>query len=68
VSGLRSVDPSYGKTWMFFPDGEGNPQIIDLKENDQNVRFSFAHDDPDSKISMWLYNKYNEMTVVRSET
>jgi hypothetical protein len=42
---------------MFFPDGDGNPQVIELAENDPNVRFSLAHEDPDSKITMWLYNK-----------
>lgn len=42
---------------MFFPDGEGNPQVITLAENDPNVRYSLAHDDPDSKITLWLYNK-----------
>lgn len=44
---------------MFFPDGEGNPQVISLAEpNDPNVRYSLAHDDPDSKITLWLYNKW----------
>lgn len=42
---------------MFFPDGDGNPQIIDLNNNEVNVRFSLAHEEPDSKVSMWLYNK-----------
>lgn len=57
VSDIKNYDPNYGKTWMFFPDGDGNPQIIDLHESDTNVRFSLAHEDPDSKITMWLYNK-----------
>ena len=45
---------------MFFPDGEGNPQIIDLNENDSSTRISLAHDNPDSKIMMWLYNKFGK--------
>lgn len=59
VADIKSYDPNYGTTWMFFPDGDGNAQIIDLsdKETDADVRFSLAHEDPDSKISMWLYNK-----------
>lgn len=57
---VRTADPTYGKTWMFFPDGDGNPQIISLKENDKNVRFNMAHENPDSKITMWLYNKYDQ--------
>ncbi|XP_063697711.1 uncharacterized protein LOC134828659 [Culicoides brevitarsis] len=28
---LKQLDPEYGETWMFFPDGEGNPQIAYLK-------------------------------------
>lgn len=42
---------------MFFPDDDGNPQMINLVETDPNVRFSMAHENPDSKIIMWLYNK-----------
>lgn len=58
VADIRNFDPNYGRTWMFFPDGEGNPQVISLAEpNDPNVRYSLAHDDPDSKITLWLYNK-----------
>lgn len=25
-------DPDYGKTWMYFPDGDGNPQVMYLTE------------------------------------
>jgi hypothetical protein len=57
VGDIKRYDPNYGKTWMFFPDGDGNPQIIDLSQMDGQKRFSLAHDDPDAKISMWLYNK-----------
>lgn len=57
VSDIKSFDANYGKTWMFFPDENGNAQIIDLTQNDNNVRFSLAHEDPDSKISLWLFNK-----------
>lgn len=57
VSDIKNFDPNYGVTWMFFPDGNGTPQIIDLTESDPKVRFSLAHDNPDSKITMWLYNK-----------
>ena len=57
VSDIKRYDPNYGTTWMFFPDGEGNPQIIDLNDNEANVRLSLAHEEPDSKVIMWLYNK-----------
>ena len=43
---------------MFFPDADGNPQIIDLTEPDPNIRFAFIDaDDPDAKISLYYYNK-----------
>lgn len=42
---------------MFFPDEDGNPQVIELTEPDPNLRISMAHQDPDDKISIWLYNK-----------
>jgi hypothetical protein len=42
---------------MFFPDDHGNPQIIDLTQNNTSAKFALVHDDPDSKITMWLYNK-----------
>lgn len=25
-------DPDYGKTWMYFPDGDGVPQVANLTE------------------------------------
>lgn len=51
------MDPNYGETWMFFPDDEGNPQIIDLTEPDPNMRFAFIDEDPDAKIALYYYNK-----------
>ncbi|CAO1389537.1 unnamed protein product [Diamesa serratosioi] len=43
---------------MFFPDADGNPQIIDLTEPDPNMRFAFIDEDPDAKISLYYYNKF----------
>lgn len=57
VSDIKMYDPSYGTSWMFFPDGDDNPQIIELTENETNVRYSLAHEEPDTKVTMWLYNK-----------
>lgn len=56
VTEVQESDQSYGKTWMYFPDGEGFPQVISLM-NDEMTKMSSAHDTPDSKIKMWLYNK-----------
>ncbi|XP_038107065.1 pancreatic lipase-related protein 2 isoform X1 [Culex quinquefasciatus] len=34
---LRMIDPNYGVTWMFLPDDQGNPHIVDLTmPNDTN--------------------------------
>lgn len=30
LSLLAQMDPDYGTTWMFFPDGDGNTQIAYL--------------------------------------
>lgn len=57
VTEIEQYDPSYGKTWMFFPDDKGYPQVIYLNDNDISQKFSLAHDNPDNKITMWLYNK-----------
>lgn len=54
---IQHYDPNYGKTWMFFPDGDGNAQIIELNQAGSSVRFTLAHDNPDAKIVMWLYDK-----------
>ncbi|CRK97955.1 CLUMA_CG011327, isoform A, partial [Clunio marinus] len=57
VLDIYKHDPEYGKTWMFFPNGEGKPQVIELIETNPNAKFSLAHENPDSKITLWLYNK-----------
>lgn len=55
---MQEIDPNYGKTWMFFPDDYGNPYIINLSTpSETNVKFQMVHDDPDSKVTFWLYNK-----------
>jgi hypothetical protein len=57
---VQQIDQNYGKTWMFFPDEQGNPQIIELTQsnpNDARSPFAMNHDNPDSKVSFWLYNK-----------
>lgn len=46
------------KTWMFMPDGDGNPHIVDLVSPTTNLRQEAQmFDDPDSKVTFWLYNK-----------
>jgi hypothetical protein len=54
---MQAIDPNYGRTWMFFPDDTGTPHIIELTSPESNVKFTMVHDDPDSKVSFWLYNK-----------
>lgn len=31
-SNYTNMDDEYGVTWMYFPDGDGNPQIMYLTE------------------------------------
>lgn len=57
IPDIRQHDENYGKTWMFFPDGDGNAQIIELNQPGASVRFTFAHENPDTKIVLWLFDK-----------
>lgn len=57
VIDIKAYDPTYGETWMFFPDGNGVPQVIDLPTVSGYMRAG-GHDDPDSKIYIWLYNQW----------
>lgn len=57
INDIKMMDHNYGVTWMFFPDGDGNPQIIDLTESDPKMRFAFIDEDPDAKISLYYYDK-----------
>lgn len=52
---MNTLDPNYGKTWMFFPDESGAPVLIDLSDSDPVFRSGSLF--PETKISMWLYNK-----------
>lgn len=56
VIDIKTYDPTYGKAWMFFPDGNGIPQVIDLPDLTGYIKAG-GHDDPDSKIFIWLYNQ-----------
>lgn len=54
------MDPNYGVTWMYFPDGDDNPQVIDLTQESQmkqDPKFLFFDPDRDSKVTMYIYNK-----------
>lgn len=57
---IKAYDPTYGETWMFFPDGNGNPQVIDLPTVTGYMKAG-GHDNPDSKIFIFLYNQWVEM-------
>jgi hypothetical protein len=57
---MQKYDASYGKSWMFFPDEDGNPQVIKLSQpqnDEQGLKFALVHDNADSKITFYLYNK-----------
>ncbi|KAJ6617598.1 hypothetical protein Bhyg_17391, partial [Pseudolycoriella hygida] len=37
-----NFDENYGKTWMYFPDGDGVPQIVNLTESPFGSTRSFS--------------------------
>lgn len=55
MSDIKKYDPNYEKTWMFFPDGNGTPHVIDLIGNVESETKFISNFD--SKVTMFLYNK-----------
>lgn len=52
------MDPNYGKTWMFFPDGDGNSQIAYLVYPNSTVRSENpVLMDQRNEIYYYLYRK-----------
>ncbi|CAO1386453.1 unnamed protein product [Diamesa tonsa] len=64
INDIKRIDQNYGVTWMFFPDADGNPQIIDLTEPDPNMRFAFIDEDPDAKISLYFYDSNRKTKII----
>lgn len=56
---LAQMDPDYGTTWMFFPDGDGNTQIAYLVYPNTTMigkdGMNILMDDP--QIYYYLYRK-----------
>lgn len=55
------MDSNYGKTWTFYPDGDGRPQIAYLFDdpNEQNSRTSMSVEEIKSKVHFDFYRKSN---------
>lgn len=49
-------DPDYGKTWMYFPDGDGQPQVVNLTEAEKNTSQSRSSS-TDSEVTFQLYTR-----------
>ena len=56
-SNAEYVDSSYGKTWMFFPDGNGVPQVAYLTEPPSRKADPKAGNIID-KVRFDLYTRY----------
>uniref|UniRef100_A0A1B0D5A9 Uncharacterized protein n=2 Tax=Phlebotomus papatasi TaxID=29031 RepID=A0A1B0D5A9_PHLPP len=53
---LKLIDPSYGVTWMFLPDGNNTMQIAYLSEEPRNSTRMSLYDVKD-KVTFHLYNR-----------
>lgn len=49
-------DSNYGKTWMYFPDGDGNPQVANLTEP-PNSNGRARTGEPRDKVRFELYTR-----------
>lgn len=48
--------PDYGKTWLYFPDGDGVPHIVNLTSASvEQEHQSYLRKDFDKKIEYRLY-------------
>ncbi|XP_059617748.1 uncharacterized protein LOC132262484 [Phlebotomus argentipes] len=61
---IKLIDPSYGVTWMFLPDGNDTMQIAYLSEEPRNASRANYFDVKD-KISFQLYNRKYQKDGVR---
>lgn len=56
---MKNLDPNYGQTWMFMPDGDGNLHIVDMTIPDANKIKTDAKfvNKFNNDIKFYLYNK-----------
>lgn len=50
-----NYDENYGKTWMYFPDGDGVPQVIYLTDSPMGASRSLS---VKSRTNFELYTRY----------
>lgn len=50
-----NYDEDYGKTWMYFPDGDGVPQVVYLMESPIGLTRSLS---VKSRTNFELYTRY----------
>lgn len=56
------MDENYGKTWTFYPDGDGRPQVAYLEEDPYEQNSIFSTKDVESKVHFNFYRKANSRT------
>ncbi|XP_055632870.1 uncharacterized protein LOC129773297 [Toxorhynchites rutilus septentrionalis] len=58
---LRNIDPNYGITWMFLPDDQGTPHIVDLTTpNDTGHERAGAN--CNEEVTFYLYRQNTRQT------
>lgn len=50
-------DPRYGTDWMYFPDGNGVPQVANLTDPEPNLRQLDPFYDDQSDVTYFLYRR-----------
>lgn len=56
-------DENYGKTWMYFPDGDGVPQKVYLTEPPENSRARGRSKSVKERVQFELYTRFATSNV-----
>ncbi|XP_029727440.2 lipase member H isoform X1 [Aedes albopictus] len=55
---LKSIDPNYGVTWMFLPDDQGVPHVVDLTTpNDTSSDGKNIWSDVNDQVTFYMYRQ-----------
>lgn len=57
IIGRMKSDPGYGQTWMYFPDGNGVPQVAYLTDPGPKVKNVDPLFDDRTDVTYYLYRK-----------
>lgn len=61
------MDKEYGKTWIYFPDGDGVPQIANITEPEDKTLVNLRGKDSlpiRFKVHFELYTRYADFILI----